>query len=188
MVKKFSPLARFWLVSVLVVFLCPIVLAFTPGESIGPLPSGSTTSAPGPSVVGPTPSGSTTSAPGPSGTTSTTGTTSSVDTRPIYERIVPPSSEDVLTPGFATSGTPSFAGLMNFLFDLLVRRVLPLLVGVMVLFIVWGGFQYILAGGDPAKIKQARDLILYTLIAMILALSALTIVTILNNLLSQATP
>jgi len=77
---------------------------------------------------------------------------------------------------------------MNFLFDLLVRRILPLIVGVMVIFIVWGGYQYIMAAGDPAKVKQARDIILYSIIAMILALSALTIVTVLNTLLLETTP
>ena len=116
------------------------------------------------------------------------GASPTIDDRPLYQRIVEPRSEDVLTPGFASGSTPSISGLMNFLFDLLVRRILPLIVGVMVIFIVWGGYQYIMAAGDPAKVKQARDIILYSIIAMILALSALTIVTVLNTLLLETTP
>ncbi len=119
---------------------------------------------------------------------STGGGGVSIDNRPLYQRIVEPNSQDVLTPGFATASTPSIPGLMNFLFDLLVRRILPLIIGVMVVFLVWGGYQYIMSAGDQAKVKQARDTILYSIIAMIIALSALTIVTVLNNLLLQTTP
>lgn len=135
-----------------------------------------------------TASGSTASGATVAPTSAPTSSGLSIDNRPIYQRIVEPNSQDVLTPSFATGSTPSISGFINYLFDLLVRRILPLMVGVMVVFIIWGGYQYIMAAGDPAKIKQARDTILYSVIAMILALSALTIVTVLNNILLQTTP
>lgn len=105
------------------------------------------------------------------------------DNRPIYDRIVAPNSGDVLTPGFAKQSNPSIGGLVNYLFDLLVRRILPLIVGVLVIVIIWAGFQYIMAQGDSGKTKQAKDTILFGIVGLGLALAALSIVTILNNLI-----
>lgn len=108
-----------------------------------------------------------------------------IDSRPIYDRIVAPSSDDVLTPDFATN-SPSLSAFINFLFDMFVRRLLPWLAALMVLLIIWAGYTYILAGGDSAKIKQAKDMILYSLIAMVVAIAGLSIITILNNILMAA--
>ncbi len=108
-----------------------------------------------------------------------------VDSRPIYERISTPNSADLLVPSFATSN-PTIAAFVNFLFDLFVRRMLPWLAAVMVLLIIWAGYIYIMANGDSAKIKQAKDMILYSIIAMVLAIAALSIITILNNVITAA--
>ncbi len=107
------------------------------------------------------------------------------DNRPIFDRIVPPKSSDVLTPGFATQDRPSISSLVNFLFDFLVRRLLPIIAGVLVIVITWGGYQYIMAQGDSSKTKQAKDTILFGIIGLVLAMAALSIVTILNNILLQ---
>ncbi len=107
------------------------------------------------------------------------------DNRPIFDRIVPPKSTDVLTPGFATQDRPSIGSLVNFLFDFLVRRLLPLLAGVLVIVVTWGGYQYIMAQGDSGKAKQAKDTILFGIVGLVLALAALSIVTILNSILLQ---
>lgn len=110
--------------------------------------------------------------------------TAVIDNRPIYERLTPPSSQDVLQPSFATSN-PSVAGLVNFLFDLFVRRLLPWLVALMVIIMTWAGFNYVMAQGDSAKLKQAKDMILFGIIAMVIAMAALSIITILNNILTN---
>lgn len=108
------------------------------------------------------------------------------DNRPIFDRIVPPRSTDVLTPGFATQDSPSITSLVNYLFDFMVRRLLPLIAGVLVVVITWGGYQYIMAQGDSGKAKQAKDTILFGIIGLVLALAALSIVTILNSILLQS--
>lgn len=118
-------------------------------------------------------------APNTSSNTAATG----VDNRPLYQRIVAPNSADVLTPAFVKDRNPSVAGLVNYLFDFFVRRLLPLLSGVLVIVIIWAGFQYIMAQGDSGKVKQAKDTILFSIIGLVIALASLTIVTILNNLL-----
>lgn len=116
---------------------------------------------------------------------SNNGSSLGSDNRPIFDRIVPPKSTDVLTPGFATQDRPSITSLVNFLFDFLVRRLLPLLAGVLVIVITWGGYQYIMAQGDSGKAKQAKDTILFGIVGLVLALAALSIVTILNSILLQ---
>ncbi len=113
------------------------------------------------------------------------GTSLGADNRPLFDRIVPPKSTDVLTPGFATQDRPSISSLVNFLFDFLVRRLLPIIAGILVIVITWGGYQYIMAQGDSGKTKQAKDTILFGIIGLVLAMAALSIVTILNNILLQ---
>lgn len=48
---------------------------------------------------------------------------------------------------------------------------------VSLLMIVISGFRYILAAGDPGKMAQAKQAILYALIGLVVALSAFSIVT-----------
>ncbi|MBP7057027.1 hypothetical protein KBB08_00880 [Candidatus Gracilibacteria bacterium] len=92
-----------------------------------------------------------------------------------------------MTPAFVKDRNPSVAGLVNYLFDFFVRRLLPLLSGILVIVIMWAGFQYIMAQGDQGKVKQAKDTILFSIIGLAIALASLTVVTILNNLLLATT-
>lgn len=43
--------------------------------------------------------------------------------------------------------------------------------------ILIGGFRYVMSQGDPAKITQAKNIILYTLIGIIVSALAVTIVS-----------
>ena len=47
---------------------------------------------------------------------------------------------------------------------------------VSVIMIIVGGFRYTISNGDSAKVKQAKDTILYSVIGLIVALSAFAIV------------
>ena len=110
-----------------------------------------------------------------------------INSEPLYNRITPPASQDVITPEFVQSDS-FIPGLINFLFDLFVRRMLPWLVAVMVIFIIWAGYNYIFAGGDSGKVKQAKDMILYAIIAIIIAFAAYSIITIMNDLILNYRP
>jgi hypothetical protein len=48
--------------------------------------------------------------------------------------------------------------------------------GLATLFVLIGAVRYIASGGDQAGIKQAKDTILYSLIGVVVSLSAFTIV------------
>ena len=50
-----------------------------------------------------------------------------------------------------------------------------------VLVIVIGGQRFITAGGDPGKVKQAKDMILYAVVALIIAVLAYAIVAFVSG-------
>jgi len=46
-----------------------------------------------------------------------------------------------------------------------------------ILFVVIGGFRYVISDGDPQKIEQAKKTILYAVIGLVVAISGEAIVT-----------
>ncbi len=53
------------------------------------------------------------------------------------------------------------------------------------LFIVWGGFEYITAGGDDIKITSARSKIKNALIGVVIAISAQGLVAVVRSILES---
>lgn len=47
---------------------------------------------------------------------------------------------------------------------------------VSIIFIILGGARYVISQGDPAKIKQAKDTILYALVGLVVSIFAVAIV------------
>lgn len=56
-----------------------------------------------------------------------------------------------------------------------------------VLVIVMGGQRYITSGGDPGKAKQAKDMILYAVIAIVVAVLAFAIVNFVSGAITSNT-
>lgn len=56
--------------------------------------------------------------------------------------------------------------------------------GLAVLFVLVGAVRYVTSGGDANRTKQARDTILYSLIGLVVSLSAFTIVQFMLGRLS----
>ena len=48
--------------------------------------------------------------------------------------------------------------------------------------ITWGGVTYITAYGDEKKVGKAKNIILYSLLAVVLSISAYAIIDVINNL------
>jgi multisubunit Na+/H+ antiporter MnhB subunit len=57
---------------------------------------------------------------------------------------------------------------------------------VAVVVIILGGVQYTTSSGDPAKVKKAKDTILYGIIGLVVALLAYAIVNFVLSSLSNA--
>lgn len=45
-------------------------------------------------------------------------------------------------------------------------------------FVVIGGFRYVISAGDPQKVAAAKDTVLYSVIGLIIAITAFTIVNL----------
>jgi len=53
-----------------------------------------------------------------------------------------------------------------------VKTLLSIVGIIMVIMIIWGGFIWMTAGGDEAKVKKGKDIIVNTTIGLIIVLSA----------------
>ncbi|HET9174244.1 MAG TPA: pilin [Candidatus Saccharimonadales bacterium] len=66
-----------------------------------------------------------------------------------------------------------------------IQQILQIVFGIIaalaVLFVVIGGFRYVLSGGDPEDTKRAKATIMYALIGLVVAISAETIVSFVLN-------
>lgn len=72
-----------------------------------------------------------------------------------------------------TDATGDLAGSFR-----VIANILIFLVGaVAVLVIIMGGFTYVISSGDPARIKRAKDTILYGVVGVVVAILAFAIVT-----------
>lgn len=70
--------------------------------------------------------------------------------------------------------TTSLCGLLQKLFQGVVAIAIP----IAVLFIIWSGFQFVLAQGQPKKLQKARQNFLYTIVGIGIFLGAWLIATV----------
>jgi hypothetical protein len=72
----------------------------------------------------------------------------------------------------------SFAELIN----LIIKFIFNLALWIAVIMFLIAGFVYITANGEPAKIKQAKDIILYTAVGLIVVISAKGLVALFESI------
>lgn len=60
--------------------------------------------------------------------------------------------------------------------DSILSIVFAITGSIAILMIVIGGFRYIIAGGDPSAVGQAKKTILYALIGLVVTISAFAII------------
>lgn len=60
----------------------------------------------------------------------------------------------------------------------IVTTLLVVLGAVAVIMIIWSGYKYVIARGDPANVKTAKDSLLYAVIGLIVASLAFAIVNL----------
>lgn len=73
----------------------------------------------------------------------------------------------------------NFEELVNAVLDWILNIALVL----MPLLLVWGGVTFITAAGDPSKVKQAQNIILYTVIGFAVVLLSKSLIGVLQNLI-----
>lgn len=80
--------------------------------------------------------------------------------------------------GLDSSGNPS-----NELFINAVNIIIGILAAIAFISIVYGGFKYVISRGEPDKIGKAKDIILYSLIGLVISMSAFGIVNLVIKVL-----
>lgn len=69
----------------------------------------------------------------------------------------------------------------------LVKAILGLSGSVALLMFVWGGFQYLIAGGDPKKVEKGKDTLKNAALGIVIIFFAYTLVFTLIKVLSDGT-
>jgi hypothetical protein len=83
--------------------------------------------------------------------------------------------------GLSTTSIPTIlSGILTFL--------LYMLGGVGVLAFVYAGFMYIFAGGDETKATEAKKIIIYSVVGIVVALVSLILVATVMNLIAGSVP
>ncbi len=80
----------------------------------------------------------------------------------LAQNIVPPINPKDLP------GSRDFGTWQELLQMALNDFLLPILTGLVILFIVWAGYQFITSGGDPAAAQKARQNLTYVIVGVIL--------------------
>lgn len=74
-----------------------------------------------------------------------------------------------------TSWTLGYAGIIGFMFEIIAALA--------VIMLVWAGYQYLTAYGDEEKAGKAKKTILYSLLGVVISLSAFTLIKMLGTLI-----
>ncbi len=72
-------------------------------------------------------------------------------------------------------------------FQAVIDILLVFAIPFVVFFIIWAGFLYVTARGNPDKIKQAHNALLYALIGGLLILGANVLLDIITNTVAEVT-
>lgn len=71
-------------------------------------------------------------------------------------------------------------------FTQVTNTVLYVVGAISVIMLVWGGFRYIISGGDSKKVTDAKNTILYAILGLVIAFFAYAIVNFVLNTISPA--
>lgn len=56
--------------------------------------------------------------------------------------------------------------------DTIANLIFWILLVISVIVLIWGGVKFVTSGGDPDKVKEAKNLIMYAIVGVIIALLA----------------
>ena len=84
----------------------------------------------------------------------------------------------------------SLGGGFDLIIDLINRYVIPLIIGLAVVYFLWGVLKYVTAGGAEEEKGKGRDMMIYGIIALFVMVSVWGLVGVLKGTfnLSEGTP
>ena len=96
--------------------------------------------------------------------------------------IVPPDGGGAVVPSIANPlSIPDIPALLAAILNIIVQLAVPFLV----LAVMYVGFLFVVARGNPEKLAQARTALWYTLLGALIILGAKTLATILSSTIGQ---
>jgi|FLYL01.1.fsa_nt_gi hypothetical protein len=102
--------------------------------------------------------------------------------QPPQPRILPPITADDLN----WLGGQQWSDPLEIARFVVGRLILPILAGLLILYIVWAGYQLITSSGDPERAKRAQASLTYVVIGLILTLLSFGLVAAIYALIRQA--
>lgn len=93
--------------------------------------------------------------------------------------IAAPGPNSVSLPNFLGSGTNSISGLIVKIIDFLI----PLATIFAVFMLIWAGFQFATAQGDPTKITKAKQNFIWTVVGIAVIMASQAIVTYITDIM-----
>ncbi len=85
------------------------------------------------------------------------------------------------------SGFQSVTGFRNFITSI-GNFLFAILLVIAVIFIIFAAYKYLVSGGDPEKVKSASNTLLYALVAVVVALLARGLVSLVKTFVSTSVP
>lgn len=102
----------------------------------------------------------------------------------IAATAVDPACQAVICSGSST-GIPGGNGEIGLVVGKAMTAVFSVMGSLAVIMVIVGGLQYVLSAGDPKRTARAKETILYSVIGVVIALSAYAIVTYITAGLSK---
>ncbi len=87
--------------------------------------------------------------------------------------------------GVETLNNPLAIDSMQDLFEAIMTAFIILCTPVIVFFVIYAGFQYVTARGNPEKIQSASKALLYAIIGAVIIIGAIAITTIVGNTVNE---
>jgi hypothetical protein len=93
-----------------------------------------------------------------------------------------PKCDPTLPPSFkGACGLPAFVDFIRNI----ISQVFVIIIPLAVIFIIWGGFVIMTAGGSPERVKKGKEIILIALTGLIIALGSWLILTTISKVFFQ---
>ena len=87
-----------------------------------------------------------------------------------------PSAQELVNPIGGTAENPAGVTSVSILIANIIKAVLGIVGAVALFMFFWGGFGWLTSGGNPDKIKQGRDTLIWATIGLLIIFASYTIV------------
>ena len=88
------------------------------------------------------------------------------------------------SPVFAQDEPPTLSGNIGPIVDKITGYLFPVAVLISLVFVVMGGYMWIISGGDPSRVKQAQGTLTWAILGLVIVLVIFGILRIVINFLS----